>query len=76
MTTVYDDGDVEVFRVKNGLIAKSGNDFLPGTYDEIVTAVMAAQVNQDGLNYVAGLAAKTGSNLTMDDVAYADNFDD
>ena len=76
MAIVYDDGDVEVFRVKKGLIAKSGSDFLPGTYDEVVTAVMATQVNQDGLNYVAGLAAKTGSKLTMDDVAYADNFDD
>ena len=76
MTKIYDEDGVEIFEVKKGYVASNDGSFLPGTYDEAVTALMASQVSQDGLNYVAGLAAKTGSNLTMDDVAYADNFDD
>ena len=60
MTVHYIDGDKQVINVKDGFIVKDGDNFLPGTYDELVTAVRAMDLDEGDLSSVQTIAYKGG----------------
>ena len=60
MTVQYTDGDKQVINVKDGYIIQDGEKFMPGTYDELVTAVRALDLDEDDLSTVQTIAYKMG----------------
>lgn len=60
MTVEYYDGNKSVIKVKDGYIVKDDDGFMPGTYDELVTAVRAMDLNEDDLSSVQTIAYKGG----------------